>query len=41
MNKYIRFANRLLKLEKEVKLTIYNDMPHGFLSFDIPVHGME
>eukprot|EP01016_Furgasonia_blochmanni_P048210 TRINITY_DN7152_c0_g1_i1.p2 TRINITY_DN7152_c0_g1~~TRINITY_DN7152_c0_g1_i1.p2 ORF type:complete len:171 (-),score=14.89 TRINITY_DN7152_c0_g1_i1:60-572(-) len=30
------FAHRLLKLGKDVKLEIYREMPHGFMSFDLP-----
>ncbi|CAK56639.1 unnamed protein product (macronuclear) [Paramecium tetraurelia] len=35
-----RFADRLLKLGKDVKITEYKWMPHGFLSFDV-VQGMK
>jgi len=28
------FSDRLLKLNKDLKITVYNGLPHGFLAFD-------
>lgn len=34
-----RLAERLAELKKDVKLTIYDAFPHGFLQFDNPPKG--
>jgi hormone-sensitive lipase len=31
-----RFLNKLKKLKKDAKLIVYQHMPHGFLSYDVP-----
>jgi len=35
-----RLLYKLKKLDKDVKMTVYREMPHGFLSYDVP-SGME
>jgi len=34
-----RLAERLAELNKDVKLTVYDTFPHGFLQFDNPPKG--
>lgn len=31
-----RLVDRLKKLNKDVKMTVYRDLAHGFLGYDIP-----
>jgi len=35
-----RFMHKLTKLKKDVKMVVYTEMPHGFLSYDVP-NGMK
>eukprot|EP00743_Colponemidia_sp_Colp-15_P006203 GILK01006672.1.p1 GENE.GILK01006672.1~~GILK01006672.1.p1 ORF type:complete len:819 (-),score=180.26 GILK01006672.1:33-2489(-) len=36
----VRFTHRLQNLNRQVRLKVYEGMPHGFLSYDAPVIGV-
>lgn len=31
-----RLLERMVGLNKDVKMTVYNNLPHGFLNLDVP-----